>query len=129
MRQGHQGAYQKNPSHPKKRGKPPAVEVRTKLPLPRGRQPSTAHTPEASVTAGTPETKGDYYEEETPHKVKMGVIWPTSIDNLTMYAFDPEAQELTAGPQKATYRILSDTGRSLRTAVLGMQRWRSRSTP
>ena len=74
MRRGHQGDYKKYPSHPKKRGQPPAVNVRTKLPLQRGRQPSTTHTPEATVTASTPESKGEYYEDETPHKVKMGVL-------------------------------------------------------
>ena len=58
MRQGHQGDYQKYPSHPKKRGQPPAVEVKTNLPLPRGRQPLTAHTPEATVTASPPRPKG-----------------------------------------------------------------------
>ena len=40
----------------------------------------------------------------------MSVMWPNSLDKLTMYVFDPEAQELTNGPHKATYHILSDTG-------------------
>ena len=99
-----EGNYQKYPSHPKKKGKPPAEKVRTKLPLPRGGQPSTSHAPEATVTTSTSEPKGEYYEEETPHEVKM------SVDKLTMYAFDPEAQELTTGPHEATYHILSDNG-------------------
>ena len=121
MRLGHQGNY---PSHPKRRGKPPAVEVRKKLPLPRGRPPSTAHTPEDTSTACVPETKGEYYKQDTPNTIKMGVLWPNSLYSLTMYAFDPQAQELTAGPREATYHILSNTGQSPRTAALDMQKWR-----
>ena len=93
--------------------------MRTKLPLPRGRQPWTAHTPEDTATASTPETKGEYYKEETPHKVKMGALWPKSLDNFTMYSFDREAQELTAGPHEATCHILSDTGAEFQDSGLG----------
>ena len=98
---------------------PSAVEVRTKLPLPKGRPPLTVHTPEATSTACVPETKGEYYEEDTTNTVKMGVLWPNSLDSLTMYVFDVEAQELTASQREATYHILSDTGAESQDSGLG----------
>ena len=119
MRQGHQGDYQKYPSQPKKRGRPPTVEVRTKLPLQRWRQPSTSHAPEDTRTMSTPEPKGEYYKEETPQEVKMSVMWASGLDKLTMYAFDPEAQEITTAPQEATHHVLSDTGAESQDSGLG----------
>ena len=97
MRQGHQSDYQKYPSQ--KRWKPPAVEVRTQLPLRRGKPPLASQTMEGSSAGSTPEPKGEYVEEETPQEMKMSVMWTNSLEQLTMYAFNPEAQEITTAPQ------------------------------
>ena len=74
MRMGHQGNYHKYPSQPKRRGKPPAVEVRTKLPLSRQKAPSATHTPEAPSATNVPKVRGEYYEEDTPQKVELDVL-------------------------------------------------------
>ena len=119
MRMGHQGNYHKYSSHPKRRGKPPAVEVRMKLPLSRGKAPSATHTPEAPSATHVPKAKGEYYEEDTPHKVKMDVLWPNSLDSLTMYSFDPEAHELIDGAHGGTHHLLSDNGVESQDSVFG----------
>ena len=108
MKQGHQSDYQRYPSQ--RRGKLPTVEVRTQLPLKRGRQPSTSHALEGSSTVSTPELKGENIEEETPQELKMSVMWTSGLDQLTMYAFDQEAQEMTTAPQEDANHILSNTG-------------------
>ena len=108
MRQGHHSNYTKYPT--KKRGTPPAVEVRTQLPLRRGRQPRAAQAPEGPSVGATPESKGVYFEEETPQEENMSVMWTEGLEQLTMYAFNPEAQEITTAPQEDGYHILSDTG-------------------
>ena len=46
----------------------------------------------------TPESKGEYFEEETPQEGKISVMWTEGLEQLTMYAFDPEAQEITIAP-------------------------------
>ena len=106
MRQGHQSNYQRYPSQ--SRGKRPTVEVRTQLPLQRGRQSSTSHALEGSITVSTPEPKGEYVKEETPQELKMSVMWRSGLDQLTMYTFDPEAQEMTTAPREVAHHILSD---------------------
>ena len=57
MAMGHQGDYHKYPSHPKRKGKPPAVEVSMKLPLSRGKAPSATHIPEVPSATHVPEQR------------------------------------------------------------------------
>ena len=97
MRQGHHTEYTKYPTQ--KRGTPPAVEVRTQLPLGRGRQPRAPQNPGRPRTGWTPGTKGEYIEEETHHEEKMSVTWTEGLEQLTIYAYDPEAQEVPVNPQ------------------------------
>ena len=118
MRHGHQSDYQKYPSQ--RRSKPPAVEVKTQLPLQRGRQPLASQALEGSSAGSTPEPKGEYVEEETPQELKMSVMWTNGLEQLTMYAFDPEAQEITT-PRRMTTISSVTPGRSLRTGGWGMQ--------
>ena len=40
----------------------------------------------------------------------MDVLWPNSLDSLTMYSFDLEAQKIINGAHGGTYHLLSDTG-------------------
>ena len=63
--------------------------------------------------------KGEYYKKDTPHKVKMDILWPNSLDSLTMYTFDQEAQELIGGAHGGTYHLLSDTGAESQDSGLG----------
>ena len=117
MRQGHQSNYKKYPTQ--KRGKPPAVEVRTQLPFQRGRQPLAAQTLEGPSAGRTPKRKGEYVEEETPQEGKISVMWTDGLEQLTMYAFNPEAQEITTAPQEDNHHILSDPGAESQDSGLG----------
>ena len=49
----------------------------------------------------------------------MDVLWPNSLDSLTMYSFDPEAQELINGAHRGTHHLLSDTGVESQDSGLG----------
>ena len=49
----------------------------------------------------------------------MDVLWPNSLDSLTMYSFDPEAQELINGAHGGTYHLLSHTGTEYQDSSLG----------
>ena len=49
----------------------------------------------------------------------MSVMWTSSLDQLTMYAFDPEAQEMTTAPQEDGHHILSDAGTESQDSGLG----------
>ena len=71
MWQGHHTEYTKYPTQ--KRGTSPAVEMRTQLPLRRGRQPRAAHTPGKPRTGWAPGTKGEYIKEDTHQEEKMSV--------------------------------------------------------
>ena len=82
---GHSGNFHNTP---KRKGKPPAVEFRTHLPLTRGKTHSATYIPEA---------KGEYFEEDTSPKVEMNVLWPPGLEAITMYVLDSEGQELTDG--------------------------------
>ena len=66
---------------PKRKGKPPAVEVRSHLPLTRGKAPSATYIQE---------TKGEYFKDDTPQKVEMDVLWPPCLESLTMHSFESE---------------------------------------
>ena len=61
-----------------------------------------------------PRDKGEYIEEETHHKEKMSVMWTEGLEQLTLYAYDQEAQEVPVNPQGVKVPrgclILSDTG-------------------
>ena len=67
----------------------------------------------------TPEPKEEYVKEETPQELKMSVMWTSGLDQLTMYAFDPEAQEMTTALQEDAHHILSDTGTESQDSGLG----------
>ena len=96
MAKGHAGNYHK---YPKRKGKPPSVEVRTNVPLSRGKAPSATYVPEA---------KGEYFEDDIPQKVKMDVLWPPTLKSITMYSFDLEAQGLIDGTHSGTRPPLDD---------------------
>ena len=129
MRQGHHTEYTKYPTQ--KRGIPPAV--RTQLPLRRGRQPQAAQTPgrpRAGCTAGT---KGEYIEKETHQEEKMSVMWTEGLEQLTLFAFDPEAQEVPVTPQgvkvSGGFLILSDTGTESQDSGLGYPELETKELP
>ena len=65
--------------------------MRTQLPLRRGRQPRPAQTPGRPRAGCTPGTKGEYVKEETHQEEKMSVMRTEGLEQLTMYAFEPEA--------------------------------------
>ena len=121
MRQGHHTEYTKYPIQ--KRGTPAAVEVRTQLPLRRGRQPRAPQTVGTPRTSWTPRTKGEYVQEEAHQEEKMSVTWTEDLEQLTMYAYDPEAQEVPVNPQGVKVPrgclILSDTGAESQDSGLG----------
>ena len=58
--------------------------------------------------------------------MKMSVMWTNGLEQLTMYAFDPEAHEITTAPPEDAHHILSDTGTESQDSSLGI--WRSRNT-
>ena len=49
----------------------------------------------------------------------MDVLWPNSLNSLTMYSIDPEAQGLINGAHGGTYHLLSDTGTEYQDSGLG----------
>ena len=67
----------------------------------------------------TPESKGEYFEEETPQEGKISVMWTEGLEQLMMYAFDPEAQEITIAPRMMTTNIHTDTGVESQDSGLG----------
>ena len=115
MRQGHHMEYTKYPTDiAKKKGKPPAVEVRTQLPLRRGRRPRTPQASWSSRAAWSPKEGGEYEEEESQQDEKTSVTWTEGLKQLTMYAYNPETHEVPVNPQGVEAPkgclILSDAG-------------------
>ena len=98
MRQGHHTEYTKYPTHiAKRKGKPPAVEVRTQLPLHRGRRPQVSQSVGPSEATWTPKGEGEYMEEE-PQDDKISVTWTEGLEQITMYPFDQDTHKVPVNP-------------------------------
>ena len=127
----HHTEYTKYPTQ--KRGTPSAVEVRTQLPLHRGRQPQIPQTPGRPRTGWTPGTKGEYIKEETHHEEKMSVMWTEGLEQLKIYVYDPEAQEVPVSPKGIKVPggclILSYTGAESQDSGLGHPELETKENP
>ena len=69
------------------REKPPTVQVRARLPI----TSKWAHPPAPYI----PERGVKYMEEDHPLKTDVNPLWKNAESSRTVYAYDPEDQELT----------------------------------
>ena len=107
MEKGHVGNFH---TTPKRKGKPPAVEVRTHLPITRGKAPSATYIPEA---------KGEYFEEDTPQNVEMDVPLPPGLESIRKYAFHLVGQGLNDSMLNGTCPPLDNAGEESQDSGLG----------
>ena len=104
MRQGHHTEYTKYPTVTAKgKGKPPAVEVRTQLPLHRGRDTQGSQSVGPSEATWTPKGEGEYKKEENQDE-KISVTWTEGLEQMTMYPFDQEAHGVPLNPHGLEYQ-------------------------
>ena len=98
MSRGHHTEYTKYPIDTAKgKKKPPAVEVRTQLPLHRGRHTQGSQSGGPPETRWTPKGEGEYEEEDNQDE-KISVTWTEGLEQMTMYPFDQEAHEVPVNP-------------------------------